>query len=129
MSRTAVAGGAGRIIILATFEKSVHLQDLNPDAKMVVKFDGTRIPLSDVTQDVNVGTVSHIVGSGDSFGADDVVIDAFDNDGRNLGQVTLSEVLLAQAADVPMVLTQIIVSLGTKIRVVASRVSSQVRNF
>ena len=37
------------------------------------------------------------MGSGDSFGADDVVIDAFDNDGRNLGQVTLSEVLLAQA--------------------------------
>ena len=32
-----------------------------------------------------------------SFGADDVVIDAFDNDGRNLGQVTLSEVLIAQA--------------------------------
>ena len=26
----AVAGGAGRIIVLATFEKSVHLQDLNP---------------------------------------------------------------------------------------------------
>ena len=42
-------------------------------------------------------TVSHIVGSGTSFGADDVVIDAFDNDGRNLGQISLSEVLLAQA--------------------------------
>ena len=93
---TAVAGGAGRIIVLATFEKSVHLQDLNPARKVVVLFDGTTILLSAV-DDTNIGTVSHIAGSGTSFGADDVVIDAFDNDGRNLGQILLSEVLLAQA--------------------------------
>ena len=94
---TAVAGGAGRIIVLATFEKSVHLQDLNPARKVVVLFNGDKILLSAVTDD-NIGTVSHITGSGTSFGGDDVVIDAFDNDGRNLGQILLSEVLLAQAA-------------------------------
>ena len=92
---TAVSGGAGRIIVLTTFEKPVHLQDLDPRAKLVVKFDGTVTSLNAVTQaDIDDGTISHIVGSGSSFGADDVVIDAFDNDGRNLGQVTLSEVLL-----------------------------------
>ena len=46
---------------------------------------------------MKLATVSHIEGSGTSFGADDVVIDAFDNDGRNLGQISLSEVLLIQA--------------------------------
>ena len=93
----AVAGGAGRIIVLATFEKSVHLQDLNPARKVVVKTDGTTITLSAVTQElIDAGAISHITGSGGSFGVGDVVIDAFDNDGRNLGQISLSEVLLLQ---------------------------------
>ena len=87
-----VAAGAGRIIVLATFEKEVHLQILNPaDIAAAASTAGTELLLAD-------GTLSEaaidLISSDGAFGADDVRVDAFDNEGRNLGTRSLAEVLI-----------------------------------
>ena len=104
---TQVAEGAGRIIVLATFDTDVHLQILNPVdlAALVDALTGDAVlnTLGDflevrpgVTADPATQRLIDFISSGGAFGADDVRVDAFDNEGRNLGTRTLAEVLLAR---------------------------------
>ena len=98
-----VAAGAGRIIVLVTFEQDVHLQILDPTtlAALIEAADdfqaeagGIFEGLPAVSTDPATQALIDFISSGAAFGADDVVVDAFDNDGRNLGTRTLAEVLI-----------------------------------
>ena len=88
---TDVAAGAGRIIVLATFAEEVHLQILD-DATL------TAIGEEDLSIDPATTALDFLSSAG-AFGADDIVVDAFDNEGRNLGTRTLAEVLIRRLAD------------------------------
>ena len=87
LSLTDVAEGAGRIVVLVTFETDVHLQILS-DAELTAVGEAV----------VEAGTLTQadidLISSATAFGADDVIVDAFDNEGRNLGSRSLAEVLI-----------------------------------
>ena len=82
----AVAAGAGRVVLLIAFEKIVQLQILNPETlaaavDAVETAAGDKIDTSDLV-------------SGDDFGADDIIVDAYDDEGRALGSITLLEAII-----------------------------------
>ena len=85
-----VAAGAGRIVVLVTFEHDVHLQIVS---------DATLAELINAGDEggLDLATALDFLSSAGAFGADDVVVDAFDNEGRNLGSRTLAEVLIRRA--------------------------------
>ena len=93
-----VASGAGVIIVLATFETEVHLQVLSATTPVILN-DGTASTLGALTDGAITADQIDTISSAAAFGADDVVIDAFDNEGRNLGTVTLLEVLVQRLVD------------------------------
>ena len=93
-----IASGAGVIIVLATFETEVHLQVLNATTPVILT-DGTASTLGALTDGAITADQIDTISSAGAFGADDVVIDAFDNEGRNLGTVTLLEVLVQRLVD------------------------------
>ena len=82
-----VAEGAGRIVVLVTFETDVHLQILS---------DATLAAVGEMVLAAGAITQTDIdfLSSAGAFGADDVIVDAFDNEGRNLGSRSLAEVLI-----------------------------------
>ena len=80
-----VAAGAGRVIVLVTFEHDVHLQIVD---------DATLEAAVGSEDELEISDALDFLSSAGAFGADDVVIDAFDNEGRNLGSKTLAEVLI-----------------------------------
>ena len=92
LGRDDVAEGAGRIVLLVSFEKIVHLQIVDPTT------------LAKVAEDIAEGVTPDQIDtsglvSGDDFGADDFIIDAYDNEGRALGSVTLLEAILTPGED------------------------------
>ena len=91
LAGTDVAAGAGRIIVLATFAEEVHLQIVD-DATL------DAIGEADLSFDLET-TVLDFLSSAGAFGADDIVVDAFDNEGRNLGSRSLGEVLIRRIVD------------------------------
>ena len=93
-----VASGAGVIIVLATFETEVHLQVLSATTPVILN-DGMASTLGALTDGAITADQIDTISSAAAFGADDVVIDAFDNEGRNLGTVTLLEVLVQRLVD------------------------------
>ena len=107
---TQVAEGAGRIIVLATFDTDVHLQILDPvdlAALVAALASGDRLSATNPLLEVRPGVATDpatqrlidFISSGGALGADDVRVDAFDNEGRNLGTRTLAEVLVARFID------------------------------
>ena len=90
LAGTDVAAGAGRIIVLATFAEEVHLQIVD---------DATLTELSEIGDEgaLTLAEALDFLSSAGAFGADDIVVDAFDNEGRNLGSRSLAEVLIRRA--------------------------------
>ena len=86
-----VAAGAGRVVLLISFEKVVQLQILDPDT-----LQAAADALAETAADDRVDTSD--LESGDDFGADDIIVDAYDNEGRALGSITLLEALINLAA-------------------------------
>ena len=86
LDEDAVAAGAGRVVLLISFEKIVQLQILDPETLAAAvdaaeTADGDKVDTSDLV-------------SGDDFGADDIIVDAYDIEGRALGSVTLLEAII-----------------------------------
>ena len=87
LGTTDVAEGAGRIVLLVSFEKIVHLQIVDPTTLAKAIEDVAETSVEDLIDTLGLA-------SGDDFGADDFIIDAYDNEGRALGSVTLLEAIL-----------------------------------
>ena len=91
LTGTDVAEGAGRVIVLVTFENDVHLQIVDEVTLDTIAQVGDEEALT-------LAEALDFISSAGAFGADDVIVDAFDNEGRNLGSRSLGEVLIRRAS-------------------------------